>query len=352
MALRPFMTQGVVPQTLLNSFTAGNAPQGGVAMTAPMAPRMMAAPMAAGAAPAAPAATQGPDTLAQLTQLLGGDLSGSLSSGDKLLALSGLLRSATRSGRRAGITPQQVIGQLQQQKVSELQNRMAVEQLRVAEAQRRQQLQMVNEYAGAIEDPKQRAALMALGPEEAAKKISEVAFRPRQVQQIVTDDKGETKLVFGDGTTGNLDFKLERGAKWIKADPTGSGTEVLLKVDEKTGNPVLDKDGKLQTMAAGTSWADQQRIAQGAQRVQLAAAAGARAAAGGGGGGGGSKDKEAKQITVNGQTTYGIPLGGFQYRLQDGRTVTATPAAKSDVPWWMQPRPAGQGRPALNPGGR
>jgi hypothetical protein len=265
---------------------------------------------------------QGPDSLAEMTRLLSGDLSGSLTSGDKLLALSGLLRSATRSGRRAGLTPQQVISDLQRQKVGEVQNRLAVEQLRMAETQRRQQLAMVNQYAGALEDPQQRAALMALGPEEAAKKISEVAFRPRQVQQIVTDEQGQTKLVFGDGTTGNLDFKLERGAKWIKADPTGSGTQVLVKVDEKTEEPIL-KDGKIQTMAAGTSWADQQRIAISKANLDLSRARGS------GGGGGGGSSKQPTQITVDGQTTFGVPLGGFRYQLADGRTVTATPAKSS-----------------------
>jgi hypothetical protein len=152
MALRPFMTQGVVPQTLLNSFTAGNAPQGGVAMTAPMTPRTMAAP----AAPA-PAATQGPDSLAEMTRLLSGDLSGSLSSGDKLLALSGLLRSATRSGRRAGITPQQVIGQLQQQKLAELQNRMAVEQMRAQAATEKAQRDARDEFINRLPTEEQRA---------------------------------------------------------------------------------------------------------------------------------------------------------------------------------------------------
>ena len=86
-------------------------------MQQPMAPQM-AQPQA-----------QGPDSIAQLTKLLSGDLSGSLTGGDKLLALAALMRSATRSGRRAGLTPQQVMGQLQQQKVAEVQNRMALQQM-------------------------------------------------------------------------------------------------------------------------------------------------------------------------------------------------------------------------------
>jgi hypothetical protein len=87
---------------------------------------------------ALPPMTQTPNSLTELTRLMSGDLSGSLTSGDKLLALSGLLRSATRSGRRAGLTPEQVIGGLQQRKVAEVQNRLAIEQQRaqMAQAQR------------------------------------------------------------------------------------------------------------------------------------------------------------------------------------------------------------------------
>lgn len=87
-------------------------------------PQQMQQPMAPQMQPQAP---QTPDSLAEFTRLLSGDLSGSLTSGDKLLALSGLLRSATRSGRRAGLTPEQVIGGLQQRKVAEVQNRLALQ---------------------------------------------------------------------------------------------------------------------------------------------------------------------------------------------------------------------------------
>lgn len=294
---------------------------------------------------------QGPDSLAEMTRLLSGDLSGSLTSGDKLLALSGLLRSATRSGRRAGLTPQQVISDLQRQKVGEVQNRLAIEQLRMAETQRRQQLAMVNQYAGALEDPQQRAALMALGPEEAAKKISEVAFRPRQVQQIVTDDKGETKLVFGDGTTGNLDFKLERGAKWIKADPTGSGTEVLVKVDEKTGDPIL-KDGKMQTMAAGTSWAEQQRIAASWANVNISRQRLAQDAANGGGGGRGRRNSPAEIYDTSGNRVLAeFDPGSRQYYVPGTMTVVqrgVTPATGLDRLLLA----GGNRGPLFNPGGR
>lgn len=110
---------------------------------------------------------QSPDSLTELTRLMSGDLSGSLSSGDKLLALSGLLRSATRSGRRAGITPQQVIGQLQQQKVSELQNRMAVEQMR-AQRQQAQQAQALRQQVRGRLTPEQQTQFDLLSDQQVA----------------------------------------------------------------------------------------------------------------------------------------------------------------------------------------
>jgi len=321
MALLPFMSSG------LTNAAAGASEDAALTGTPPVA--------------------QGPESTAQLMKLLGGDLSGSLTGGDKLLALAALMRSATRSGRRAGLTPQQVMGQLQQQKVAEVQNRLTVEQLRADKAQRQQQVQMVNEYAGALEDPQQRAALMALGPAEAAKKISEVAFRQRQVQQIVTDEKGETRLVFGDGTTGSLDFKLERGAKWIKGDPMNTGTQVLVKVDEKTGEPIKE-DGKFVTMAVGTSWADQKRIANETERVRLARDNASRA-----GGGGGKRNAPAEIYDLSGNRVLAeYDTGSREYYVPGTMTVIKRGVTPSGSELERAIRAAGGGRgPLLDPGG-
>lgn len=319
MAINPLM----LPQII----AMGGAAQ---PMQQPMTPQPMQQPMT----PQMPQPQQGPDSLAELTRLLGGDLSGSLSSGDKLLALSGLLRSATRSGRRAGLTPEQVISGLQQRKVAEVQNRLAIEQMRAAQAQRQQQLQMVNEYAGALDDPKQRAALMALGPEKAAEKMAEVAFRQRQVQQILTDEAGKSRIVFGDGSEGTLSFNVERGAKWIKGDPMNTGTEVLVKVDEKTEEPIRDKNNQFQTMAIGTSWADQQRIALETQRVAIARANAAREAAGGEGGASGDGKVRTIVYTLPGRAApqvgrgYVLP-GGFVRPIDGPMAGRVVPQAKS-----------------------
>jgi hypothetical protein len=127
---------------------------------------------------------QSPDSLSELTRLMGGDLSGSLSSGDKLLALSGLLRSATRSGRRAGITPQQVLGQLQQQKVAEVQNRLAVEQMR-AQAGQRQQAQALRQQLRGQLTPEQQAQFDILSDEQ----VAAMAGRRLESQLMPSPDK-------------------------------------------------------------------------------------------------------------------------------------------------------------------
>lgn len=119
--------------------------------------------------------TATPNTTAEMLRLLGGDLSGSLSSGDKLLALSGLLRSATRSGRRAGLTPQQVIGDIQKSKLAELQGRMQVETLRRDEEQRRQRAAVFQQYAADM-DPRQQAMFTYGLTDEQKGEVAKQAF--------------------------------------------------------------------------------------------------------------------------------------------------------------------------------
>jgi hypothetical protein len=136
---------------------------------------------------------QGPDSLAEFTRLLGGDLSGSLTGGDKLLALSALMRSATRSGRRAGLTPQQVMGQLQQQKVAEMQNRMAVEQMRAKMAQERALRQARDEFIKRLPTEEQRAEARLL-PLSAFGEIAKERFMAQTQTQSATIQQYEDRV--------------------------------------------------------------------------------------------------------------------------------------------------------------
>ena len=63
----------------------------------------------------------------KLAQVMGGNLKGTLTSADKLMGLSALLKSVSRGSKT---TPQEAIAQIQQQKSAELQNRLTIDQAR------------------------------------------------------------------------------------------------------------------------------------------------------------------------------------------------------------------------------
>jgi len=79
----------------------------------------------------------------RLTQILQGNLKGQLDAGDKLMALSALLRSVSR-GRTQ--TPEQVFQNIQQQKLQEVQGRLQIEQARKQAAQQAQLSALKAEY--------------------------------------------------------------------------------------------------------------------------------------------------------------------------------------------------------------
>lgn len=98
------------------------------------------------------------DNTTQLLNLIGGNLSGSLTTSDKLAGLSALMRSVTRGGRAAGLTPEAAISQLQQQKITEVQNRMQVQQLRAQAEQEAQLRALRDEYVASLPADQQAAA--------------------------------------------------------------------------------------------------------------------------------------------------------------------------------------------------
>lgn len=271
------------------------------------------------------AGTQAPATLAEMTRLLGGDLSGSLTSGDKLLALSGLLRSATRSGRRAGLTPQQVIGDIRQQKLAELQNRMAVEQMRVKMAQEQQLNAAWQDYVARQPDARRAKLAGIVDPQERQKML---AAEPKPFQ--LTRSGGTQYMVFTnpDGTATSVPLSIPRDVETMQIN---KGDKILI-VDKNTNETIREYDVKMNPAQVAAD-----EVARANLAIRRAEAARPR------GGGGGGSSKQPVQITVDGQTTFGVPLGGFRYQLQDGRTVTATPAKSSSSSFVPQLPPAGAG---------
>ena len=202
-------------------------------MQQPMAPQM-AQPQA-----------QGPDSLAEFTRLLGGDLSASLTGGDKLLALSALMRSATRSGRRAGLTPQQVMGQLQQQKVAEMQNRLTIEQMRAKMAQEQQLRQAVEAHSQTLPED-QRMSFMAL-PSHIQTQILARDFVPPKFEKT-EERNGVTYAIYDRGPPVKLD--LPRNVKQRQVD---DGRNIIIYDDnDPTGEPIriIPKQQSLESIAS------------------------------------------------------------------------------------------------------
>lgn len=222
-------------------------------MQQPMAPQPMAPQMQ-------PQAPQTPDSLAEFTRLLSGDLSGSLTSGDKLLALSGLLRSATRSGRRAGLTPEQVIGGLQQRKVAEVQNRMAVEQMRAQQAQRQQQEQAMAQFASTL-PPEKQALFPGLDAEAKASMLKE-HLSPQPFQ--IVKSGGENFMVFRDKSRVKLDIPRD-------VETTEIDTGATIKIVDKNTNEVIKEYPKeMSPYQAGQLAVSRGNLAVNQARLDLA----------------------------------------------------------------------------------
>lgn len=108
----------------------------------------------------------------KLAQVMGGNLKGTLSGGDKLMALSALLRSVSRGSQTS---PQEAMAQIQQQKSAELQNRIAIDQAR-KQAEQQAQLQAVKaQYIAQLQqtNPQLARAVQVMNADDFAKLIVE-----------------------------------------------------------------------------------------------------------------------------------------------------------------------------------
>lgn len=108
----------------------------------------------------------------QLAQVMQGNLAGQLSGGDKLMALSALLRSVSR-GRTQN--PEQVLQGLQQQKAQEIQSRIQIDQLRKQAEQQAQLAAVKAQYISQLEqtNPQLARAVQLMNADDFAKLVIE-----------------------------------------------------------------------------------------------------------------------------------------------------------------------------------
>lgn len=179
--------------------------------------------------PAAPTVSPESAYLANMRRIAQGDLTSVLSGGDKLMALSGLLKSVARGSRT---TPQEAMAQVQQGAANRVGMQMQLAQLEAKTQREAQQKAFIKQYSEALPEGK-RGVLQNADTAEAFKLVSEEAFRPKQVFQTKRDpETGFMKVLFGDGSSQLTDIKLPANTE--DRDIGGS----IQVIDKDTGNVI------------------------------------------------------------------------------------------------------------------
>lgn len=173
----------------------------------------------------------------KLAQVMSGNLQGTLSSGDRLVALSQLMRSLTRSGRAAGLTPGGVVQNIQQQKAAELQNRLQIEQLRQQSAQRAK-LQALREGVTATLPPELQERARLLPDEAFTKGIQQQVFPETYAP---TEEMKVAAQLFPVGSDAYKAYlAAQAGVGKTIATPQGIVNVPGVSIDRK----VVEKDGR------------------------------------------------------------------------------------------------------------
>lgn len=124
-----------------------------------------------------------------LAQIMQGNLKGQLSGGDKLLALSALLKSVSRGSQTS---PQQVMQQLQQQKMQEVQGRIQIAELQ-KQAARQAQVQQFREQLASMEKDPQKQAFLRMASPDVIEKIMAEQFKGAEPVKLAFDPLGRPR---------------------------------------------------------------------------------------------------------------------------------------------------------------
>jgi hypothetical protein len=118
------------------------------------------------------AGAQSPDLTNRLLQIMGGNLAGTLSGGEKLSALGALLKSVSRGSQQG---PQDVLRAVQSQKMQEVQGALQIQELRKQAALKAETDALKAEYVkeAAQTNPQLARAIALMTPGEFSKLIIE-----------------------------------------------------------------------------------------------------------------------------------------------------------------------------------
>lgn len=209
-------------ETLLQSLVPNRTPPGGAVRSVGVLPTI--APQApAPAAPVQPTLSPTAKYIQDMQALMSGGI-GPLSTGEKISALGQVLQAA---GSRGAADPAAVLQNVRQQQMQKLNAQYQIAQMQQAQQQERQQRAAIEKYKVALE-PDEINALEGLPLEKQAEKISEIAFRQDQVQQIKRADDGKTYILFASGKSKPAGFDLPKDYEKID---TGNGFKFVNKDD-------------------------------------------------------------------------------------------------------------------------
>lgn len=258
---------------LVQTLIPNRTPPGGVVRSVGAMPSV--APVGVMPSPAAPAAAAQPQLsptakyIQDMQALMSGGI-GPLSTGEKISALGQVLQAA---GSRGAADPAAVLQNVRKQQMDKLNAQYQIAQLQQSQKQEAAQRASVERYSQLLTD-NERAALEGLPLDKRAEKISEIAFREKQVREIRRDADGKTRYVYTNGTDQVANWSLPANTKYQNLG------DRLVLVDEDTGKPVLDESGKERTLKVNMSPAEAANYGLAVKREN-------RIAAGGGEDGGG-----------------------------------------------------------------
>lgn len=255
--------------TLLQSLIPNRTQPGGAVRSVGTMPVVAPASAMPQVAPAAAPISPTAKYIQDMQALMSGGI-GPLSTGQKIAAVGQVLQAA---GSRGASDPAAVLQNVRKQQMDKLNAQYQIAQLQQAQQQEAAQRASIAKYSQLLSD-NERAALEGLPLDKRAEKISEIAFRPKQVQQIVRTADGKTRIVYQNGDDQIADWSLPAKTKYENL-----GNKLVL-VNEDTGKPVLNEDGTQQELTVNMSPAQAANYGLAVKREN-------RIAAGGGEGGGG-----------------------------------------------------------------
>lgn len=232
--------------------------------------------------------------LDNIRKIAQGDLSSALTGGDKLIALSGLLRSVARGSRT---TPQEAMAQVQQAALGRASTQMQLAQLE-AKAAEEARLKADQQAFVATLPKKLQDTAKALRGESLDSFIKNLRMNA-SYKRVIEDGKPVTKVVYGSGLEENASFQIPPDSEKVFI----GGKPVW--VDKDTRQPLIDPNTG-QPLSAGDPMTPEEvaRLAQGQARIDIARANAARAAARGGSGGGGAGGRVQLVQTADGFATF------------------------------------------------